>query len=208
MLVSDSEMGVPLYPVAQKPDCSYELAEGWKQRIGKTYITCDLTERDLLLDGPCIVNIQTFGDGILTFFMSNQSHFSAISCGDDDTDMFLDAPGWGSLNQWAAFIEHKDGEEILAIWDYDFKDTSLLKPLSSGTFEVSPRKNGVFKTDDGMLVHTHLPEGVAFALVSLEGKLIQVYHAGDAIPALKRGYAIFISDDKDCMLTMEVRNAC
>jgi CubicO group peptidase (beta-lactamase class C family) len=199
LLVSDYHLGVPVYPTAQRGDSFGELPKAWKDRLGKSYIAADLTLRDIELDGPYIARIADGGDGVLNFPVLGTigGMLSVKPCGDDDTEMFVNGPGYGSMNQWAPYFLKDGGREILSIFDYDFIDADGLSELTKDMVRVSPGKNAVYKLSGPAKLDCSLPEGVCAVAISSEAKINACVKAGEEDKVLDGAFLLFLCDDRE-----------
>ena len=107
-------------PLGHKAVAKYPMADGWKNRMGKKYLLSNLSTDEFFggVTGTIITTV--LDDGVIAFAVPSApegpvSYAFAISCGDDDTDMFLNAPGMGSRDQYAPFIvKNEQGVEVLS----------------------------------------------------------------------------------------------
>ena len=197
LLTSDFKLGVPVNPTGQMGNSFGELPEAWKKRIGKRYITADLTERDLELDGPFVARIFEIGDGVVSFAVTGKTNgiLSARPCGDDDTELFVNGPGYGSMNLWAPYYCTENGRDILAIFDYDFICADDLPVLGQDEICVAPGRNAVYRLNGPAKLSTPLPKGVFAAAVAENGALNAVVQAGGEEKTLDGAYLLFLCDD-------------
>lgn len=197
LLTSDYHLGVPVNPTGQKIQPFGELPTAWKQRIGKRYITADLTQRDLELDGPFTARIFEIGDGVVNFAVTGKTNgiLSARPCGDDDTELFVNGPGYGSMNLWAPYYCVENGRDILAIFDYDFICTDDLPVLEQDEICVAPGRNAVYRLNGPSKLTGSLPEGVFAAAVAENGALNAVVRTGEEEKTLDGAYLLFLCDD-------------
>ena len=189
-------------PFCQTAPVLPELSEGWKARLGKKYLVCNMPSRDVFEgSGHAVFVEQPFDKGVLTFTRPGAAgapcgYLPAASCGDDDTDMFLNAPGMGSRDGYAPFILKKAGVEYLQITGYRYVDADSVPVLASGDVCVAGELyNAQYRVTAGSRVRFSLP-AAARALV-LDDKLQLVWCSQDGAPLpekLEAGYIIFASD--------------
>lgn len=189
-------------PFCQSAPALPPLSDGWRARLGKKYLACNLPSRDLFSgSGQAVVIEQPFDDGVLSFTQPStpggpNTYLLAASCGDDDTDMFLTAPGMGARDQYAPFVIRKAGVEYLQITGFLYIEADAVPMLQSGdVFVAGEQFNAQFRLPAGCKPRFCLPAG-ARALI-LNDKLEVVYNSGSdaAVPdGLGEGYILFTSD--------------
>jgi hypothetical protein len=200
-------------PMAQKMSSYPALTQGWKKRLGKRYIACNLPVSEFFTGSGAGVEIcDLMGDGVLSLASPSTpgspiTYYTAVCVTDDDTEMFLDAPGIGSRDAWAFFVEKNEaGVEILTRLNYRYVEAASLAPLESGEIVIEPGfHNAVFTTTAGTKLRYVLPENTRVIL--LNDNLEMIYT--NAMPMLKPdrlpdGYILFCNDD-GCAFHVEVQ---
>ncbi len=189
-------------PFCQTAPAMPALSNGWKARLGKKYLVCNLPSRDLFDGNGHAVRIeQPFEPDILFFVQPGApgkpcGYLAAASCGDDDTDMFLNAPGMGSRDIYAPFITQKAGVEYLQITGFRYVDADTLPTLSSGDVCIAGEEyNAQYKLAADAKVHFELPAGARAFVINDQLELVWSSESGTPLPEkLESGYILFTSD--------------
>lgn len=178
------------------------LSDGWKARLGKKYLACNLPSRDVFEgSGHAVIVQEPFAPGVLCFTQPGApgapcGYNFAAACGDDDTDMFLDAPGMGSRDLYAPFIIKKAGVEYLQITGNLYVDADTVPTLACGDVCIAGEQyNAQFKVKAGSRVRFQVPP--AARVIVTNDKLETVWHSGNGQPlpdSLDEGYILFASD--------------
>lgn len=194
--------------LAQKNTQYPAMSSGWKSRLKKKYIVCNLAASDVAGSINLGVLIdQAVDDGVLLFVvganpflppgytMYPYNLLPAVSAGEDDTDMFLNAPGEGSRNIYAPSILKKDGVEHLRISGYVYIRTDAVPALKPGIV-ASPNaeQNPIFKTKAGDRLVFEKPENVAVFMLNEDLTVIYSSLVPMKMPAACDGYIIFAND--------------
>jgi hypothetical protein len=188
------------HPFAQKNAHYPPISSGWQKRIGKKYLACNVSAFDLDSIAETAVFIdKAEDDGVILFTIPNDEHtIPAVSCGDDDTDMFLNNPHDGSDDIYAPFMFKKDGVQYLRIRGYTYIDADTVPELKTGTVtSVKKEKNAIFKTKAGTKLELIKPDDAA--VIMFNDKLSMVYnsHDDETMPdQLGNGYIIFANDGR------------
>ncbi len=185
-------------PFAQSTPVGITMSSGWKNRIGKKYIACNLSAKEENVElniAKIIEDIE--GKGIISFITpgGGQSILSAISCGDDDTDMFMNIPGMGSRDIYAPFIEKKEGVEYLRIGTLLYKDINAVSDLKTMSISIPVKEqNAVYRLKTGMKIEFAKPQDVEFYMLDDKLKVIYSSKSGEIMPEVVDGFIIFAND--------------
>ena len=151
--------------------------------------------------GHAVIVQEPFAPGVLCFTQPGApgapcGYNFAAACGDDDTDMFLDAPGMGSRDLYAPFIIKKAGVEYLQITGNLYVDADTVPALACGDVCIAGEQyNAQFKVKAGSRVRFQVPP--AARVIVTNDKLETVWHSGNGQPlpdSLDEGYILFASD--------------
>ncbi len=189
-------------PFCQTAPTLPPLSDGWRARLGKKYLACNLPSRDFFQDsGHGVIVEQPFDSGVLSFTQPStpdgpQSYLVAASCGDDDTDMFQTTPGMGARDQYAPFIIRRAGVEYLQITGFIYVDADTLPTLCEGDVYVSGENgNAQFRLPDGCRPHFSVPAGARVLILNSKLEIVYNSDRDAAIPdGLGEGYILFTSD--------------
>ena len=117
---------IGLRTLGQKPPRFPQIHSSWKMRVGKKYVLADASPLDIIAELLCETELQApVKDGPLTLRLNGLDgtpmYCSFISTGENETDMFLNAPGSpGSRDCFAPIIWERDGLEYLYFAGYTF----------------------------------------------------------------------------------------
>ncbi|MCL2498435.1 MAG: beta-lactamase family protein [Symbiobacteriaceae bacterium] len=176
------------------------IHQGWQERVGKKYILYDGNPGDLFLGEMCGVKITApTAGGPLVFvsqFVSTTKHTAVLTTSDNDTEMFLNAPGNSSRDGFAPFYWEKNGIGHLYFGGFNGVDSESLSYLASGSItSLAVEQNAVFKLAPGMKLKLNLPEQVRLIMADEE---LTVYYdsyspKAKEIPTSKEGFILFIN---------------
>lgn len=189
-------------PFCQTVPALPPVSQGWQSRLGKKYLVCNLASRDLFEgNGHAVVVEQAPDAGVLCFAQPStpgapRGLLFAASCSDDDTDMFLNAPGMGSRDLYAPFITKKAGVEYLQITGYRYIEADAVPVLASGDVCVAGEQfNAQFRVPAGSKVQFSVPAGARVVITNDALELVWSSDQGQLLPeTLEAGYIIFASD--------------
>lgn len=186
-----------LSPLAQRPKTRFTLTEGWKKRLGKRYLACNMAASDAFAPNApsCVVEEL---DGVLLFGIPGEEYAADIvrACGDDDTDMFLDAPFMGSRDQCTPQAFTEGGIEYLRCGATVYIDADCVPVLAGGTVRSECAEcNALYRTKAGMRVRFDKPEHVATYLLGSDLRLLYCdLKPGEWPETMPDGYLIFAND--------------
>jgi hypothetical protein len=176
------------------------ISGAWQNRIGKSYIICDANPADLLLKsaGTAVTVRQLEPEGIL-FFINNAGEetraLPTLPVGDDETEMFIDAPGYASRDIFAPFIFKKDGVEYLYANGFTYMDTAAVPFIQTGrvVFEKG-EQNKVYRMIAGKRLRIGTHTGIR--VIALDAGLNQWYENLSDLDTVKMadGYILFINE--------------
>lgn len=196
-------------PFAQRNKVYPILNDIWQRRIGKKYLACNVSAYDLYSISDSAVIIERFEDDDVIIFMSpvDYSMLSAVSCGGDDTDMFLNIPVTGSRDIYAPYIFRRDGIDYLRNYGYIYIKAESVPELKTGRI-TSPVKehNAVFKTKAGYKLEFEKPNDTAVFMFGEKLSMVYNSHKDKNMPEICDGYIIFANDgpmDFDIAVTSE-----
>lgn len=184
-------------PFAQKNGKYPPMSSGWQKRIGKKYLACNVSafDRESISETAVFID-KAEDDGVILFIIPDDEHtIPAVSCGDDDTDMFLNIPHDGAENIYAPFMFNKDGVEYLRIRGYIYIDVDTVPQLKTGMVR-SPKKeqNALFKTTAGTKLEYIKPNDVTVILFNDKLSMMYNSHDDELMHELCDGYIIFAND--------------
>lgn len=189
-------------PFCQTAPALPPLSDGWKARLGKKYLVCNMPSRDLYDgSGHAILVEQPFDADVLTFTLpctpdSPRAYMPTACCGDDDTDMFLTAPGMGSRDLYAPFITRKAGTEYLQFTGFRYVDADSVPTLQTGEVCVAGEEmNAQFKVPAGASISFSAPAGSRILLLNDNLEIVWSNEMPNPIPErVEAGYILFTSD--------------
>ena len=189
-------------PFCQTVPALPPISAGWQARLGKKYLACNLPSRDLFENnGHAVIIEQSSTPGVLCFAQPGapgtpRGLVFAASCGDDDTDMFLSAPGMGARDLYAPFITRKAGVEYLQITGFRYIEADAVPVLESGDVCVAGEQfSAPFRVAAGSRVRFCTPAGARVVITNDDLETVWVSDKGLPLPeTLEAGYMIFASD--------------
>lgn len=206
--------------LAQKNTAYHPLHSGWSNRAGEKYIICNLAAYDIVgARSPGII-IDTFSDdGVILFVfppnpfmppfpfnMGDYNVLPAVSSGDSETEMFLNAPGDGSRNIYAPEVFEKDGKEYLRYSGFVYINAASVSGLETGPV-ISPQgqRNAVYRVRKGTKLVFKKPADVTVYV--LDEGLSPVYSSMmmKDMPPVCDGYIIF-ANTNSMEFNVEVRH--
>lgn len=197
--------------LAQKNANYPAMSRGWKNRLNKKYIACNVPASDLAAAMYLGVTIdQVTDDGVIQFVFGAQpfstpnpfgipanqyNSLPAVSSGDDDTDMFLNAPGDCSRNLYAPYAFRQGGVEYLRISGYVYISADSVPDLKSGLVS-SPKaeQNVVFRTRPGDRLVFDKPDQVVVFLLDENLSIVYSSLIPGEMPLTSNGYILFAND--------------
>jgi len=194
------EAAIGRNPIAQKMPDYPPLSGGWKKRVGKSYILTDGSPDDIAVrTGGCGITVAELEGSGLVFFESrllDTAAFSpALPAGDDDTDMFLNAPGsTGSRDAFATWAFVKDGVEYLYDRGFTYIDTDALPELKKGAVKSErAQENKAFRISAGKKLSVTGADGAAVFM--LDSKMVPRYNSltDTEMPETVDGYLLFVN---------------
>lgn len=204
-------------PLGQKILSMPPLTKGWINRLDKQYLLCNyILTAQQVMPGMHIIVTDLLHNGVLSFKAvtapgAPATYTHVVCCGDDDTNMFSNAPGMGCRDLYAPFItKDKQGNEILNINGNKYIEASAVSTLKSEEFSIEPGfKNKLFKINKGMQFSCTLPVGTALKIFndnleqiySVEAKLSE---ESLKILELQDGYAMF-ANDEGCKISCNIQ---
>ncbi|MFW6271323.1 MAG: hypothetical protein ACOC4G_14795, partial [Bacillota bacterium] len=146
-------------PLAQKCEKYPVMSQGWQNRIGKKYLASNISAYDPELEETAVIIDKVQEDGVILFIRPNdEPTIPAISCADDDTDMFINIP-FASTDIYAPFIFKQDGIEYLRICGYIFQNVETLTEIKSGIIKsLQKEENVIYKIRSGMKLEFNKPD--------------------------------------------------
>lgn len=192
-------------PFAQKNGTYPEMSNGWKARLNKKYIVCNISPSE---GAPSMLGItieKAADDGVILFRYSDNPRAAvrpfalgrhkaipAVSAGDDDTDMFLNLPYFASRDIYAPFITRKDGVEYLHNIGYLYVDGDSLPTLKTGIVS-SPKaeENAVYRIKAGDRLIFKKPDGVNVYMLDENLSLVYASVMPMEMPLTCDGYILF-----------------
>lgn len=183
------------YPYAQKHLSAYGIHMEWKKRLGKKYISCNLSSVDTdISSGRAAIIWQVIEEGMLIIKLVNGSILPLKTVSEYETDMILNVPD-GSTDIYAPFIVVKDGIEYLHISSENYMDTDAIPFIQSGrVFSDLKEENVLFKTIAGQRLLFEKPLGVEVIMFNEELEVTYMSHYGKDMPQLEDGYIAFVND--------------
>ena len=121
--------------------------------------------------------------------------FPAIPAGEQETDMFLDAPGYGSRDIFAPFIYEEGGVEYLYSCGFIYIDSVYLKPLQTGqVVSKKGEQNRIYNLTAGKKLNFAIPDDVR--VIMLNSDLSFYYDSVSKQEFLETcdGYVLFINE--------------
>lgn len=188
------------YPMAQKRDNFSPLNNAWKSRIGKKYLICDANPTEFFLtDLGTALTIREFEqEGVLCFINKGGKRprsIPAIPAGERETDMFLDAPGFGSRDGFAPFIYEEDGIKYLYSCGFTYVDSAYLKSLQTGqVISEKGEQNRIYSVTAGNKLNIDIPTGVRVIMLNSDLSLYYDSVSGQELPETCNGYILFINE--------------
>lgn len=186
-------------PLAQRNTNYPPMSSGWNKRIGRKYLACNISAFDVdssLTETAVYIDIAS-DDGVILFIMPNDDRIiPVVSCGNDDTEMFLNIPHDGAEDIYAPFISRDYRKEYLRITGYIYIDTETIPLLSTGTVKSHKKEDNVlYRTKSGTTVQFSKPEDVAVILFNDKLSVVYTSHDNKPLPQeLIDGYIIFAND--------------
>lgn len=183
------------YPYAQKHLSAYDIHTRWKKRLGKKYISCNLSSVDTdISSGRAAAIWKVIEEELLIIKLVNGSILPLKTVSEYETDMILNVPD-SSTDIYAPFIVVKDGIEYLHISSEDYMDTDAIPFIQSGrVFSDLKEKNVLFKTIAGQRLLFEKPLGVEVIMFNEELEVTYMSHYGKDMPQLEDGYIAFVND--------------
>jgi CubicO group peptidase (beta-lactamase class C family) len=188
------------YPMAQKSENILPLNNVWRNRFGKQYLVCDANPTDFVwTDLGTALTIQEFEqEGILCFINKGgirTRSLPAIPAGEWETDMFLNAPGFGSRDGFAPFIYKKDGIEYLYACGFTYIDSAYVTPLQTGrVISEKGEQNKVYTITAGNKLNINLPIEIRIVMLNSDLNLYYDSASGKEIIETCDGYILFINE--------------
>ena len=192
--------GIERYAQAQKCDGFPPLNKAWKSRIDKKYIICNVNPYEIFFAdlGAALTIRELEQEGILSFiYMGGNVPYSipAIPAGEQETDMFLDAPGSGSRDIFAPFIYEEDGVEYLYSCGFTYIDSVNLKQLQTGhVISEKSEQNRIYCITAGRKLDIDIPNGVRVIMLNSDLSFYYDSVSEQKLPETCNGYILFINE--------------
>ncbi|MCM1988897.1 serine hydrolase domain-containing protein [Oceanirhabdus seepicola] len=184
-------------PFGQRNINYVPISEGWKNRVGKKYLACNVSAFDLdSAEEISLVIEEGEDEGVILFKRPIEGNIMpVVSYGNDDTDMFLNIPSYGSNDIYAPYLFCKDGTEYLRNGGYIYVDTERVSHIKSGIIKSSRKEeNAIFKTKAGSHIEFNKPEDVAVFMLDENLSIVYNSHDDESMPEICDGYIIFAND--------------
>lgn len=203
LMETDSETLV----IGQKIDLEAlpELYGAWKNRVGKTYLACDMHPGDYQPAGGMTIE-QFEGSGLLLFHKTTQEAVPVITRNNDETESILDAPGYpGSQNIFAPYAFARDGRAYIYGGDFEYVDADTLAFLKDGRIVLqTPCRNMIYRINAGKKIRIMKSSSVRTMMLKRD---LSVYYDElfqKDMPLTCEGYLVFAGNQpSEIIVAME-----
>lgn len=174
--------------------------KAWQERAGKKYILLGSSPYDnvaAVIHGVDI-HVPSEKEPILfryNAFDGTSSYISALSCADDDCEMYADAPGSpGARDSFAPFVWTCDSIEYLYLAGNTLVDTASLSELQTGTLQIKLDTQGRnYCIATGKTIEFSKHPKVRMLLTDRCFKAYYDSFLNSEVPETKEGYVMFMS---------------
>jgi CubicO group peptidase (beta-lactamase class C family) len=196
LIVSIDVLNIKNAPFAQKAIIYPEISKGWKNRIGRKYLACNISPSDLNAFLIASINIESLEkNNVIVFSFNEGQALTAISDSDTETEMIVNTPGLGARDTYAPFMFTENGIEYLNVCQYKYIHINDLKSIKSCRITSAKKEeNIVYRMTAGNILEFSRPDDVE--VLMFDEELVLVYNSinQEKMPETCSGFIVFIND--------------